>query len=373
MSVVWSSRSAGPPQMNPQPSIREIAREAGFSTWSVSRALNERDGIAPATRASILDIARRLGYRPNPLVSAVMARNRSCRDRVVYNGNLAIVSACRPDRQPLPFHERTIHAACDRASELGFRMETFLLGESGLTVSRLNQILLARGIHGILDLPWNEPRDLSGLDWSLFSAARMVYSWGSPELNVVSPDYHLQFLQALYRLDDMGYRRIGLCLYLQNDQRVLYKWEAAFLLFQSLLPEARRIPALLQPDKDPARFYDWLGRWDPDLVVSYSHRPLSWLRRSGCRVPEERGFFSLNIDAGESDCAGLDLNPALVGKVATDTLVAQIHRNEKGLCSEPFQISVPGKFRYGPTLRPGGEGGDSSERDRPMKLVGWPY
>jgi len=338
--------------MNRQPSIRDIAREAGFSTWSVSRALNERDGIAPATRASILAVARRLGYRPNPLVSAVMSRNRSCRDRGGYNGNLAIVSACRPDRHPLPFHERTIEAARDRAAELGFRVDTFLIGESGLTVPRLNRILLARGIHGILDLPWNEARDLSGLDWASFSAVRMVYSWGAPELNVVSPGYHLQFLQALYRLEDLGYRRIGLCLYLQNDQRVLYKWEAAFLLFQSLLPGAQRLPVLLQPDKDPERFNEWLRRQDPDLVVSYSHRPLTWLRAIGCRVPEERGFFSLNVDAGASDCAGLDLNPVLVGKVAIDTLVAQIHRNEKGFPDEPFQISVPGKFRDGPTLRP---------------------
>ena len=58
-------------------------------------------------------------------------------------------------------------------------------------------------------------------------------------------------------------------------------------------------------------------RFDVDLVVSYSHKPLEWMREAGYKVPEERGFFSLNIHAGKTACAGLDLNPGLIGAIAT--------------------------------------------------------
>jgi len=127
----------------------------------------------------IQSIAESLGYKPNPLVSAVMSRNRSSRNRLAYNGNLAIISAYRDDKKPLPFHDEIIRAAQQRATELSFHVDQFLIGHEGLTVSRLGKILLARGIHGILDLPWNEPRDMSVIDWREFSAVRMVYSWGT--------------------------------------------------------------------------------------------------------------------------------------------------------------------------------------------------
>lgn len=52
-------------------SIRDVAREAGVSTALASFALNGREGVAPATRERILDVARRLGYRADPLARAL--------------------------------------------------------------------------------------------------------------------------------------------------------------------------------------------------------------------------------------------------------------------------------------------------------------
>ena len=71
----------------------------------------------------IQSIAESLGYKPNPLVSAVMSRNRSSRNRLAYNGNLAIISAYRDDKKPLPFHDEIIRAAQQRATELSFHVD----------------------------------------------------------------------------------------------------------------------------------------------------------------------------------------------------------------------------------------------------------
>jgi hypothetical protein len=337
--------------MNAPASIRIIAQKSGYSTWSVSRALNGGKGVNEGTRQMIAKIAGELGYKPNPLVSAVMSRNRSARNGIAYNGNLAILSAYRSDKKTLPFHDKVIEAAHERAEELGFHTEQFLVGYDGLTVARLSRILLARGIHGILDMPWNEPRDMRVIEWASFSAVRMVYFWGLPELNIVTPDYYQQFLHALVQLKQMGYRRIGLYLYPIHDQRILFKWKAIFLLFSSDLAAARRVPVLVQEERNAKGFMKWVKRYDVDLVISYSHVPLGWLREDGCRVPEERGFFSLNIHAGRMACAGLDLNPGMIGRVAVETLAAQIHRNDKGYPAQPIHISVPGIFHPGPTIR----------------------
>lgn len=47
--------------------LKDIAREAGISTTTVSRALNNKDAINPLTRKRILKLAREMGYTPNAM------------------------------------------------------------------------------------------------------------------------------------------------------------------------------------------------------------------------------------------------------------------------------------------------------------------
>lgn len=53
----------GPP---PRIGIKDLARATGVSIGTVDRALHDKPGINPATRARILSAASALGYRPNP-------------------------------------------------------------------------------------------------------------------------------------------------------------------------------------------------------------------------------------------------------------------------------------------------------------------
>ena len=45
--------------------IKDIARQLGVSTGTVDRALNSKPDVSPATRARVLDLAQKLGYKPN--------------------------------------------------------------------------------------------------------------------------------------------------------------------------------------------------------------------------------------------------------------------------------------------------------------------
>lgn len=57
-----------------EPTIGDVAREAGVSRQTVSRAINDKPEISPDTRRRILDIARRLGYRPNSIARSLKTR-----------------------------------------------------------------------------------------------------------------------------------------------------------------------------------------------------------------------------------------------------------------------------------------------------------
>ena len=59
--------------------LAEIARRAGVSVMTVSRALRKQSNISPQTQKRIQVIADELGYRPNPLVSALMTYRRAAK------------------------------------------------------------------------------------------------------------------------------------------------------------------------------------------------------------------------------------------------------------------------------------------------------
>jgi LacI family transcriptional regulator len=54
-----------PPGPSPRIGIKDLARTTGVSIGTVDRALHDKPGINPDTRARILDAAAALGYRPN--------------------------------------------------------------------------------------------------------------------------------------------------------------------------------------------------------------------------------------------------------------------------------------------------------------------
>ena len=64
------------PRRQPQVTIADIAREAGFADSTVSRALNNSPLISEATKARIREVAKRLKYRPD-LHAQGLARGQS--------------------------------------------------------------------------------------------------------------------------------------------------------------------------------------------------------------------------------------------------------------------------------------------------------
>lgn len=59
--------------------IQDVAREAGVSVATVSRAFNLPDKVMPATRDLVLGVAERLGYAPNASARTL----RTQRSRVI--------------------------------------------------------------------------------------------------------------------------------------------------------------------------------------------------------------------------------------------------------------------------------------------------
>ncbi|MGB3731911.1 LacI family DNA-binding transcriptional regulator [Microbacterium sp.] len=62
--------------MNRRPTINDVAHAAGVSVATVSKAVNGRDGVAPATLAHVMSVVDELGYASS-LVATSMRRRRT--------------------------------------------------------------------------------------------------------------------------------------------------------------------------------------------------------------------------------------------------------------------------------------------------------
>jgi len=334
-------------------SIRTIARSLGLSHTTVSEALRESPRVNPATRARVQKAARVAGYQPNPLAGALMSEMRRARSGA-FRGLLAIVDLDGPDNRPASsnrYHRELVRGAVNRAAELGFKAETIVTGTKGISSTRLDSILRARGIRGLLVLPIAKNADLSGLDWNHFAGIYTDYLIERPGLHTVCSDHYRSMVIAVQRLHELGYHRLGLVLHADHDARLLHRWEAAFHTYHEHHSMKEALPPLVLPSFEREDFVRWFKAKRPDAVLCHRAEVMDWMKACGARIPATHGFCCLNLTSNTETCAGLDLQPALLGARGVELLIAALHRNECGVPEHPSTTTIPASWVDGPTLR----------------------
>jgi LacI family transcriptional regulator len=335
------------------PTLRTLARDLGLSRTTVSDALRGSARVDPRTAERVRRAAEAAGYRRNPLAGALMSELRRSRGGE-FRGVLAAVDfheAQRPEGAAA-YHGKLAQGLGERAAELGFKLERFTAGTEGLSVPRLGSILQSRGISAVALLPSWVPPDLSALDWTHFTGVYTDYLIERPRLHAVCSDQYRSLLGALRQLRARGYRRPGLYLQRRQDERLQFRWSAAFRAFQETLPRADRTrPLVVEAYAQPA-FTTWFQRERPDVVLSHHSPAIGWMEAAGARLPKTHGFACLNLDMAGRPCAGLDLQPSLLGARAAELLIAQLQRNETGIPAWPSTTMISARWTEGPTLRP---------------------
>jgi LacI family fructose operon transcriptional repressor len=71
--------------------LQDIADRAGVCRATVSLALRNHPSLPLVTRTRIQDLARELGYRPHPLVAALMTYKRALRSPEPTGTTIAFV------------------------------------------------------------------------------------------------------------------------------------------------------------------------------------------------------------------------------------------------------------------------------------------
>jgi Transcriptional regulators len=340
--------------MKGQVSQRDLARLAGVSPMTVSLALRGHPSISPATRARIVKLAEQQRYRPDPALAALNAyRIRQAPAR--FHGTLAWVTNF-PERdgwRGMIQATGYFDGAAARADQLGYRLEEFWLAEPGLNAKRASQILLARGIRGLIIAPLPTPRGALELEWRHFSSVALGYSLSSPKLHVIMNNQFRNMKHVVQTLHERGHRRIGLAMPSANDERVDHNYLGGYWIAQRDFPkDAARLEPLLAPDLDKKAFVSWYRRSKPDAVVvaaSMSHLVIEWLNELGARVPEDVSVAVASVPYKDTTISGVDEGVPSIGAQAVEAVVGMIHRNEQGVPARPFSLLLEGVWTEGRT------------------------
>lgn len=326
--------------------LRTIARETGYALATVSYALRDHAKVSAETRQKIQAVAQRLGYRPNPLVTSVMAQVRAA-NPPRYGGTLVCLSRWKdaaPELDP-DACTRFLQGARDRAAAFGWRFEDFPC-HPGLSGARLTQILKSRGIQGVLigPLPW-DARGLE-LDWASFACVTWGYSLRFPALHRVVSHHGQAVALAIEHARRRGVRRVGIAVPAHLNTRTEHLYEGAFHVHQRDLPVRRRVAPFLPvgADWNAAALGRWLEREQPDAILATKDiLPLLSRLRARSR-PLEILALDHSSFPPDSRLAGVDFSHRAVGMAAIDLLMTQINANERGLPLFPKRVMIEGRW-----------------------------
>lgn len=331
-----------------------IADRAGVSKYTVSRCLRNDRGNSAQTRARIQKLAQEMGYRPNPLVNALMT---TLRNKGQHTESKAIALMYDWEEPLMDARRPFLEISKGYIERWGYRVEDGGWRGPKMPLVRKLDILHSRGVEGLLFLP-PERRDLKlNADLSRFALARIGYGVASPNMATAAHN-HFQGARLAFRvLRRRGYRRIGLLLEEILDERSNHQWRAAHYIESLSEPEDARLPALVVSyathESAGARLLEWYRRFRPDAVIGSG--PI-WPALEEATAGETRdlGWIALTrrpeLNAGPM--AEIEQRHDLVLATAIDLLVSQLNRNERGPSRGSPLTLVPGEFVDGPTIRP---------------------
>lgn len=334
-------------QQPPVVTLSDIAEQVGLSLATVSYALRQHAKISAATRARVATAARKLGYRPNPRVASLMAHIRGAQSRA-HQERIAFiwVHTSRAQARENVFLKNVFAGARERANQMGFILEEFWTNDVGMTDQRLEHILRARGIVGVVLSPVTsaETAITLGWDWRHFSAAVIGNVTWTPELHHAGHHHFLAMRMALLELAKLGCKRPAALIESTVHERNKHAYLASFLAHHPHAAEARRLVRVVARGSS-SNLHAWLRAIRADALI-VSHTDLLDLP-GVARAARELGIPRVSLYWGKETprtIGGIDQCQDRVAGHAIDLVAAQLNANETGVPDLPRMMLFPGKW-----------------------------
>ena len=334
------------------PSLKQIAKSCGLSIAAVSMALRGHSRISKETTRKVRLAAEKAGYRTNPLIRSVMSHVRSASNKRSWI-NIAFVwlEATPKSIRSDPFQIQTIQSVRKRTEALGLKLDQFFLKDPGMTPERLEKILLARGISGIIFSPSSYiPNVRLPITWSNFSVVIIGNTPWTPEFHRAGHHHYQGMRSALTEVERLGYRRPGAVMMQNLNERARRTPEAAFLTHHPDPAAASDLIFRITGPHATGDFKRWLSRARPDCLLFPFFEGFT-PDLGGIHLANNYPHAALDIFMA-GGIAGLHQDFEAIGENAVDLLMTQLLHNDRGVPRRPKIVLAEGSWQGAPSLPP---------------------
>jgi len=338
-------------------SLRDIAEKAGVSVSAVSLALRNSPKTSLKRRQEIQRIAKKMGYRQDPRVAELMQHLRkSRRNRSRSQMAILVPELSREEVGKHPRIKELITGIRSLAETVGFGVDFIYLSDPGMSCRLARSIIIARGIKGVVVLPFASGIAKLDFDFEGLCVATAGYSIVEPKLHRACPDYFKMMDEMLDMCVAAGHFRIGLVM-TKTGGIGFKQFNSSFLYFQSGIPASDRIPMLGSPIRrtwhdegaDPDSIKKWLKKYKPDVVIGTA-QVLQTIQSFGISVPKDLGFVSIDVSENPTNAAGANHCYEMVGYEAFKLMLSSVNLNLTGVPEHPRVVLVDSHQQPGFTL-----------------------
>ncbi len=358
------------PETLPLPSarritLRDVAREAGVSHVTVSRALRNDPTISLARRKGVKRLADKMGYRPDPALAALAAYRFANQSHKIQSA-LAWVNHWEQPERLRGYREFNNYwlGAMHAAERFGYHLDD-LRWTQDMPARRFERILLTRNVRGVLIPPHRKPPDWGEFDWGKFSIVRFGLSVRTPDSHLVTSDQLRATVMAIQKISRYGYRRIGMVVGIELDSNIGGNYTGGFFAAQKLFKQDSALSLLLVDSEAPAPNEEspkttaklkqslqmWMAKHKLDAVLTTDPRVPGLICELGYRIPEDIAVAGTSISDIPVD-AGINQNGEMIGRIAVETLISNINLNERGEPVAPCRILIESSWQDGKSLPP---------------------
>jgi LacI family transcriptional regulator len=186
--------------------LKEIARQSGFSVTQVSRALAGHDDVSARTRDHIQQIADELGYRPNYIARQLQGRRTN---------TLGFVMPTRSSHEQDDFFSILLKGITHAASEQHYDVLMTSVPNEAEELSAYRRMAGERRVDGMIiaRTTRNDPRInyLRSIDFPFIVHGRLSPN-ETNDFSFIDMDSQLGIEKVTSHLIERGHKRIGLIL-----------------------------------------------------------------------------------------------------------------------------------------------------------------
>jgi len=313
-----------------RPTLRDVAAAAQVSHMTVSRVVSGSQAVAAKTVERVNVAIEKLGYRPDPALSALAAYRSNGSGSHAQQSVLAFLDCDATD-----YSRIVLDGARGEAELHGYSIERVQLAREPAEQQKWSRRLFNRGVRGLLFGPSAAPWVFGDWLWPEFAAVSLGALSHQPAMHSVAMDYFEGAMSGFVFLQKAGCERIGLAIEPKLDARTGHRWLGGYC---AAAKQAQK-PVL------------WAGsKWRSPAVRQWMEKErvdgLLTIDLAACKAAQALGIpvAFLNEVGCAHEVPHLKLDPKTIGIEGVRLLHHLVLRREFDLPTEPKQISLRGTW-----------------------------